>query len=60
MGLIREPKDIDFIVQSEPWTEQELTDFRILMNKIKAKSARRKASASTEKRNTQRLTKPKR
>lgn len=45
MGLIREPKNIDFIVKSEPWTEQELADFRVVMNKIKAKNARKKATA---------------
>lgn len=59
MGLIREPKNVDFIVQSEPWTEQELADFRIEMNKIKVKNARRKASANFENRKIQRLTKPK-
>ncbi len=59
MRLIREPKNIDFIVQSEPWTEQELADFRMEMNKIKAKNARRKASANLEDRKTLRLTKPK-
>lgn len=59
MGLIREQKNIDFIVQSEPWTEQELADFRMEMNKIKAKNARRKASANLEDRKIQRLPKPK-
>lgn len=37
MGLIREPKDIDFTVKSEPWTEEELSDFRKLMKEIKDK-----------------------
>ncbi len=37
MGLIREPKDIDFTVKSEPWTEEELADFRKLMEEIKGK-----------------------
>jgi len=50
MGLIREPKNIDFIVQSEPWTEQELADFRIEMNKIKTESAIRKALVNPENR----------
>jgi len=35
MGLIREPKNVDFIIKSEPWTEKELADFRELMNKSK-------------------------
>jgi len=38
MGLIREPKNVDFTAQSKPWTEDELRDFRILMNELKAKN----------------------
>jgi hypothetical protein len=37
MRLIREPKEVDFTVQSKPWTEQELQDFRKLMAELKAK-----------------------
>ncbi len=39
MGLIKESKDIDFTVQSEPWTEEELFDFRKLMNELKSKNS---------------------
>lgn len=39
MGLIKEPKEIDFTVQSEPWTEEELIDFRKLMNELKSKNS---------------------
>ena len=42
MGLIREPKNVDFTVQSIPWTEEELIDFRKLMTKLKAKNVRKK------------------
>ena len=42
MGLIREPKNVDFTVQSEPWTALELRDFRKLMNEIKAKNSKPK------------------
>jgi hypothetical protein len=42
MGLIREPKNVDFTVQSKPWTEEELHDFRILMNELKLKNTKRK------------------
>lgn len=42
MGLIREPKNVDFTVQSKPWTEVELRDFRKLMNEIKAQNAKPK------------------
>jgi len=47
MALIREPKNVDFTVQSKPWTEEELRDFRKLMNELKAKNAKRKRSTST-------------
>ncbi len=42
MGLIKEPKNIDLSTKSEPWTEQELSDFRKIMQGIKAKNAKRK------------------
>ena len=38
MRLIKEPKNVDFTVQSEPWTEEELKDFRKLMQELKAKN----------------------
>lgn len=38
MGLIREPKDVDFTVQSKPWTKDELIDFRKLMAELKEKN----------------------
>jgi hypothetical protein len=42
MGLIKEPKNVDLSTKSEPWTEQELVDFRKIMQNIKAKNAKRK------------------
>jgi len=39
-----EPKDVDLSTKSEPWTEQEHSDFRKIMQDIKAKNAKRKAS----------------
>jgi hypothetical protein len=50
MGLIKEPKNVDFTVQSEPWTEEELKDFRKLMVELKAKTSKRKVQPSTKKR----------
>ena len=47
MGLIREPKNVDFTVQSKPWTEEELSDFRKLMNELKAKNAKKKFWTTT-------------
>jgi hypothetical protein len=41
MGLIKEPIDIDLSTKSEPWTENELTDFRKLMTEIKANNAKK-------------------
>ncbi len=43
MGLIKEPKDVDFSTQSEPWTEKDLFDFRVLMNEIKEKNKKIKS-----------------
>ncbi len=49
MGLIKEPKNVDFSVQSEPWTEEELKDFRKLISELKAKTSKRKVQSSTKK-----------
>lgn len=46
MGLIKEPKNVDFSMKSEPWTEEELVDFRKIMQSIKAKNAKRREIAS--------------
>jgi hypothetical protein len=42
MGLIKEPRHLDLSTKSEPWTEQELSDFRKIMQEIKIKNAKRK------------------
>lgn len=42
MVLIKEPKNVDLSTKSEPWTEQELLDFRKIMNEIKSKNAKRR------------------
>ena len=42
MGLIKEPKNVDLSTKSEPWTEQELVDFRKIMQEIKDKNSKRK------------------
>ena len=49
MGLIKEPKNVDFSVQSIPWTEEELRDFRKLMKAQKAKNAKRKPQVAITK-----------
>jgi hypothetical protein len=45
MELIKEPKNVDLSTKSEPWTEQELSDFRKIMQDIKTRNARRKERA---------------
>ncbi len=42
MGLIREPKNVDFTFESKPWTEVELRDFRKLMTELKSKKVKQK------------------
>lgn len=42
MGLIKEPKNVDFIIESKPWTEEELIDFRKIMNELKVKNGLKK------------------
>lgn len=49
MGLIKEPKNADFSVQSKPWTAEELRDFRKIMAKLKEKSASKKIRAAKSK-----------
>jgi hypothetical protein len=49
MGLIKEPKNIDLSTKSEPWTENELADFRKLMQEIKAKNKKRQIRSSATK-----------
>ena len=57
MGLIREPKNIDFTNQSKPWSESELRDFRQLMKDIKAKNQQRKLRLSKTKKTVSILSK---
>jgi hypothetical protein len=47
MGLIREPKNVDLSTKSEPWTKQELADFRELMQKIKDRNKKRLTKTDT-------------
>ena len=49
MGLIKEPKNIDLSTKSKPWTENELADFRKLMQEIKAKNKKRQLRISAKK-----------
>jgi hypothetical protein len=51
MGLIKEPKNVDFSTQSEPWTEHELADFRKLMQELKLKNKKQVSGRLTKKTN---------
>ena len=42
MGLIKEPKEVDFSTKSEEWTEKELADFRQIMESVKLKNNTKK------------------
>jgi hypothetical protein len=35
MQLIREPRDVDFYIESKPWTEKELKEFSEIIKKAK-------------------------
>lgn len=51
MGLIREPKNVDFIIKSEPWTNEELKKFREVMKQQREKRAKLKSRLTMKKRN---------
>ena len=40
--IIKEPKNVDLSTKSEPWTEQELTDFRKIIQEIKEKNSKKR------------------
>jgi hypothetical protein len=49
MALVKEPKGIDFVVKSEPWSDEELKEFRKLMKKEKSDLGKMKRSIINEK-----------
>jgi hypothetical protein len=49
MGLIREPKNVDFSMKSEPWTEEELADFSKLIKEYKEKNKKEKHPVTSPK-----------
>ncbi len=48
MAIVKEPKGVDFVVKSEPWTNKELKEFRRLMKKQKSKLGEEKRSNINE------------
>ena len=49
MKLAKEPKEIDFVIKSEPWSEKDLVDFSLLIKGIKIKNKRQKNLSSSQK-----------
>jgi hypothetical protein len=49
MGLIREPKNVDFTIKSTPWTKEELKQFREIMKQQREKRSKLKSRASAKK-----------
>ena len=47
MGLIREPKKVDFTVLDKPWTEEERKEFSAFIKLRKAQREKKQAKAKT-------------
>lgn len=48
MAIVKEPKGVDFVVKSEPWTDEELKEFKKLMKKQKSELGEKKRSKIKE------------
>jgi hypothetical protein len=48
MSIVKEPKGVDFVVKSEPWTDKELKEFRKMMEKQKSELGEKKRSKIKE------------
>jgi hypothetical protein len=47
MGLIREPKNVDFTVLDKPWTAEELNEFSAFIKLRKEQRKKRLSRTST-------------
>jgi hypothetical protein len=47
MGLIREPKNVDFYVVDKTWTAKELAEFREVMKQLKQKNKKGQLRSKT-------------
>ena len=47
MKLRQESRDVDLIIKSVPWTDEELVEFRNVMKRLKARNAKRKSRTAT-------------
>ena len=50
MGLIREPKNVDFIIKSEPWTKDELKMLREIMKQQRERRTKLKSRLKNKRR----------
>ena len=48
MKLAKEPKEVDFLIKSEPWSEKDAADFKVLIQEIRSKNKRKRASAAAK------------
>ena len=48
MGLIREPKNVDFYVLDKPWTEEERKEFSAFIKLRKAQQKKRITRTTTK------------
>jgi hypothetical protein len=48
MGLIKEPKNVDFFMIDNPWTDEEKQEFSNLIKKEKLKTKTRLTSSITK------------
>ena len=48
MGLIREPKNVDFYVLDKPWTTEERKEFSAFIKLRKAQLKKRRTSTVTK------------
>jgi hypothetical protein len=48
MAIVKEPKGIDFVVKSQPWSDEELKEFRKIMAKQKAELGEKKRAQLRE------------
>lgn len=46
MKLKKESKEVDLVIKSETWSEKDLADFRVLMQKIKQQNKKNSTKKS--------------
>jgi len=51
MGLIREPKNVDFYVMDKPWTEEERKELSAFIKSRKEQRKKRSARTTSKKAN---------